>query len=53
MYSYSPIAHLAERLTVNQKVAGSNPAGGAEGSLTMDWNVVLIATRIVPRNCRL
>lgn len=28
-FSYSPVAQLAERLTVNQKVAGPSPAGGA------------------------
>lgn len=26
---WSPVAQLAERLTVNQDVAGSSPAGGA------------------------
>ena len=39
-FIYCPIAQLAERVTVNHDVAGSNPAGAAKariGSAILDW----------------
>ena len=46
-FYYSALAQLVEQLTVNQLVAGSSPAGGANFSLDP-----ALQTSPTPRSCR-
>ena len=39
---YSSIAQLAEHMTVNHRVAGSSPAGGAKNPYTIVYGFLLI-----------